>query len=214
MVKDAEAHADEAHKLRELADAKNQAETLAYQTEKSLKEHRDKLDAAEAATIEGRIMELKQALEGGDLADDPREDRGAPGGVAASWPRRVYAKATAAQASSRRADAASLAVADDEVVEDADSRSSTRRCGEGVSDELRIDAVDEQVPRPMTLGRRRGATRPRASTRRGGARAPSRGAARRVPGRPAAAAADFDNFRKRAPRDQQALVGARRASGS
>ena len=60
MIKDAEAHADEAHKLRELADARNQAESLAYQTEKSLKEHRDKLDEADASTIEGRIMELKQ----------------------------------------------------------------------------------------------------------------------------------------------------------
>jgi len=48
MIKDAEAHADEARKLRELADAKNQAESLAYATEKSLKDHRDKLDEAEA----------------------------------------------------------------------------------------------------------------------------------------------------------------------
>jgi molecular chaperone DnaK len=69
MIKDAEGHADEAHRLRELADAKNHAEALAYQTEKSLKEHRDSLDEAEASTIEGRIMELKQALEGNDLAD-------------------------------------------------------------------------------------------------------------------------------------------------
>src|ERR671919_674112 len=69
MVKDAEAHAGEAHRLRELADAKNLGETLAYQTERSLKEHRDRLDEAEASTIEGRIMELKQAVEGSDLAD-------------------------------------------------------------------------------------------------------------------------------------------------
>src|SRR6187200_2018405 len=41
MVKDAESHADEAHKLRELADARNGAEQLAYQTENTLKEHRD-----------------------------------------------------------------------------------------------------------------------------------------------------------------------------
>ena len=64
MIKDAEAHADEAHPLRELADAKNLAENLAYQTERTLKEHRDTLDEAEASTIEGRIMELKEALEG------------------------------------------------------------------------------------------------------------------------------------------------------
>src|SRR5215472_13090950 len=44
MIKDAEAHADEARRLHELADAKNQAESLAYATEKSLKDHRDKLD--------------------------------------------------------------------------------------------------------------------------------------------------------------------------
>ena len=59
MVKDAEAHADEAHKLRELADARNTAESLAYQTENTLKEHRDKLDESDASTIEGRIMELR-----------------------------------------------------------------------------------------------------------------------------------------------------------
>src|SRR5271170_3057165 len=50
MIKDAEAHADEARKLRELADARNQAEALAYQTEKSLAEHREKLDPALAST--------------------------------------------------------------------------------------------------------------------------------------------------------------------
>jgi molecular chaperone DnaK len=67
MVKDAEAHADEAHKLRELAEARNAAETLAYATEKSLAENRDKVDEATAGTIEGRIMELRQALEGADV---------------------------------------------------------------------------------------------------------------------------------------------------
>ena len=69
MIRNAESHADEAHRLREAADTKNLAETLAYQTERSLKEHRDKLDESEASTIEGRIMELRQALEGDDLAD-------------------------------------------------------------------------------------------------------------------------------------------------
>ncbi len=67
MIKNAEVHADEAHKLRELADARNLAENLAYQTEKSLKEHRDKLDESEASTIEGRVMELKSVLESGDV---------------------------------------------------------------------------------------------------------------------------------------------------
>ncbi|HEY1564719.1 MAG TPA: molecular chaperone DnaK, partial [Gaiellaceae bacterium] len=53
MIRNAESHADEAHRLREAADTKNLAETLAYQTERSLKEHRDKLDESDASTIEG-----------------------------------------------------------------------------------------------------------------------------------------------------------------
>ena len=67
MIREAEQHADEAHKLRELADARNQAETLAYQTERSLKEHRDKLPEADASTIEGRVMELRAVLESSDV---------------------------------------------------------------------------------------------------------------------------------------------------
>src|SRR5947207_3363403 len=69
MIRDAEAHADEARRLREVADTKNQAEQLAYQTERSLKDHRSSLDESDASTIEGRIMELKQALEGDDIGE-------------------------------------------------------------------------------------------------------------------------------------------------
>src|SRR5881398_230780 len=69
MIRDAEAHADEARRLREVADTKNMAETLAYQTERSLKDHRSAIDEADASTIEGRIMELRQALESDDVAD-------------------------------------------------------------------------------------------------------------------------------------------------
>ena len=69
MIKEAEAHSDEAHKLRELADARNDAESLAYQIEKSLNENREKLDESLAATVEGRIMELRGVLESSDVAD-------------------------------------------------------------------------------------------------------------------------------------------------
>jgi molecular chaperone DnaK len=69
MVHEAEAHADEARRMRELADAKNQAESLVYSTEKSLKEHRDALDPDTVSTIESRIEEVKQALEGSDAAE-------------------------------------------------------------------------------------------------------------------------------------------------
>src|SRR3989475_1830566 len=46
MIREAESHAGEAHRLRELADARNAAESLAYQIEKSLNENREKLDPA------------------------------------------------------------------------------------------------------------------------------------------------------------------------
>jgi Molecular chaperone GrpE (heat shock protein) len=69
MIKEAETHAGEAHKLRELVDARNQAEALAYQIEKSVQEHREKLDAGLASTVEGRIMELRAVLDSSDLAE-------------------------------------------------------------------------------------------------------------------------------------------------
>ena len=67
MVKDAEAHADDDKRLRELADAKNQAETAIYSVEKSLREHGDKVDEGTSRrTIETAAAELRTALEGDD----------------------------------------------------------------------------------------------------------------------------------------------------
>ncbi|HWQ41122.1 MAG TPA: molecular chaperone DnaK [Desulfosporosinus sp.] len=61
MKQDAEAHADEDKKLRELIDAKNQADSLAYQTEKTLKDFEGKGDAAEVESIKKAIEDLKTA---------------------------------------------------------------------------------------------------------------------------------------------------------
>ncbi len=119
MVKDAELHADEAHKLRELADAKNLAETLAYQTEKSLAEHRDKLDPSEASTLEGRVMELKQVLESGDI-ETIREKTQSLNEAAQPLAQVLYADAQAASASSGSTEDGESAVGEDEDVEDAD----------------------------------------------------------------------------------------------
>ena len=118
MVKDAEAHAEEAHSLRELADAKNIAETLAYQTEKSLEEHRDKLDASDAATLEGRVMELKQVLESGDLATI-REKTEALNEAAQPLAQALYADAQAASTPGAT-DTDGAPVVDEDIVEDAD----------------------------------------------------------------------------------------------
>jgi molecular chaperone DnaK len=120
MVKDAESHAGEAHRLRELADAKNLAETLAYQTEKSLSEHRDAIDASDAGTIEGRIMELRQSLEGSDLAEI-RERTQALQQAAQPLATAIYSQASADAASGGSPqDGNGGAATDDEVVEDAD----------------------------------------------------------------------------------------------
>jgi molecular chaperone DnaK len=120
MIKDAESHAGEAHRLRELADAKNQAEALAYQTEKSLSEHRETLDEADASTIEGRIMELKQSLEGDDVSEI-RTKTEALADASHKLAEAVYAKASAEQAASAgAADGDGAAASDHEVVEDAD----------------------------------------------------------------------------------------------
>jgi molecular chaperone DnaK len=117
MIRDAEAHAEEAHRLRELADARNAAESLAYQTERTLKEHRDKLDEADASTIEGRVMELKGVLE----SDDVNEIRAKTEGLQEASQKlaeAVYAQATATASAQAGGDGATTS--DDEVVEEAD----------------------------------------------------------------------------------------------
>jgi molecular chaperone DnaK len=68
MVREAEAHADEARRLRELAEAKNQAETLLYSTEKSLNEHREALDAETVSEIESRMEEVRGVIDGDDAS--------------------------------------------------------------------------------------------------------------------------------------------------
>ncbi|HET7855066.1 MAG TPA: molecular chaperone DnaK, partial [Gaiellaceae bacterium] len=118
MISEAEAHADEAHKLRELADARNLAENLAYQTERTLKEHRDKLDEADASTIEGRVMELKQVLESSDV-NEIKQKTDALQEASQKLAEAVYAQATAQQAASSGG-GNGAAGADDEVVEEGD----------------------------------------------------------------------------------------------
>jgi molecular chaperone DnaK len=69
MVKDAEANAAEDARLKELADARNQADALVHSTKKALTEYGDKLDAGEKDKIEAAIKELEDASRGGDKAE-------------------------------------------------------------------------------------------------------------------------------------------------
>jgi molecular chaperone DnaK len=119
MIREAEAHAEDAHKLRELADARNAAESLAYQTERTLKEHRDKLDEADASTIEGRVMELRGVLESDDV-NEIRSKTEALQEASQKLAEAVYAQATAQQAASAQGGGDGATGSDDEVVEEGD----------------------------------------------------------------------------------------------
>ena len=68
MTKDAEAHSEEDKKKREVIDLKNQADQLIYSTEKTLKEHGDKVSAETRGKIESAVNNLKEAVKG-DNAD-------------------------------------------------------------------------------------------------------------------------------------------------
>ncbi|MBW2708207.1 MAG: molecular chaperone DnaK [Deltaproteobacteria bacterium] len=72
LVKDAELHAEEDKKKRELIDARNMADSLIYSTEKSVKEVGDKLDDATKSNIEQIIENLKKSLEGEDTEEIKR----------------------------------------------------------------------------------------------------------------------------------------------
>jgi molecular chaperone DnaK len=66
MVKDAESHAEEDRKRRELVDVRNQTDSLAYNLEKLLGENREKIGEAQAKEIEEAVAEARKAAEGED----------------------------------------------------------------------------------------------------------------------------------------------------
>ena len=68
MVNDAEAHAAEDEKQRKLIDLRNQADQMVYGTEKSLKEHGDKIDAQTRTDIEQAVNRLKDAQKADDAS--------------------------------------------------------------------------------------------------------------------------------------------------
>jgi molecular chaperone DnaK len=67
MVKDAAAHAAEDQARRELIDARNQADSLAYSVEKTVNEHRDRLPATDVSRIETAIAAVRDAVKADNL---------------------------------------------------------------------------------------------------------------------------------------------------
>jgi molecular chaperone DnaK len=122
LVKDAEMHADEDKKKRELVDARNMADSMIYTTEKSLKEDAPDLDATSKAAIEKSIEDLKKAMEGDNVDEIKRlteELTQASHKIAEA----MYAKANAeqqAQAGADAGDGGASGQSQDEDVVDAD----------------------------------------------------------------------------------------------
>ena len=121
MVKDAEANAEEDHRMAELALARNSADGLVHATRKSLTEYGDKLEAAEKTAIEVAIAEVEEALKSG--ADKAAIDAKVEALATASQKlgEKMYAEAQAAQAAAGGApggaEPGSSKPADDNVVD-------------------------------------------------------------------------------------------------
>ena len=89
MMKDAEANASADKAKKEMADAKNQADTLIYSTEKSLTDLGDKVSSEDKTKAENEIKELKEALEK-DNIDDIKTKKEALEKTAMAFAQKVY----------------------------------------------------------------------------------------------------------------------------
>ncbi len=120
MVSDAESHAEEDRKQRELAEARNMAESLAYQSEKQVEELGDKIEAENKEEIEGAIKELREAL-GSDSVEEINSKAEALTAAMTKVSEQIYAAAQEqAQAASEDGGSADGDSSDEEEVVDAE----------------------------------------------------------------------------------------------
>jgi len=115
MVEDAEKYAEEDRRRREAVEVRNQADNLVYQTEKTLKDQGDKLDAALTAEVEGALTGLKEALKGDDT-DAVRNGVETLAGFSQRIAEAIY-RASADEASADAATDAAEGVDDAEIVD-------------------------------------------------------------------------------------------------
>jgi molecular chaperone DnaK len=122
MVKDAEAHANEDKTRREEAEARNQADSVIYQTEKTLKEHGDKLNETDRKQVEDALQEAKDALKGSDVAAIKRTSEQLMT-ASQKFAEVMYEQARAQQSDSAQSGSGSSGddVVDAEVVDDEES---------------------------------------------------------------------------------------------
>ncbi|MEQ1485200.1 molecular chaperone DnaK [Methyloglobulus sp.] len=123
MIKDAELHADEDRKLKDLISARNQADGMIHATEKSLKDLGDQVAADEKSAIESAIEALKEAVKGDDK-DAIESKTNALAEVSGKLAERVYAQKSAGEgddsgsSSSKKADDGVVDAEFEEVKED------------------------------------------------------------------------------------------------
>ncbi|MBN1377610.1 MAG: molecular chaperone DnaK [Gammaproteobacteria bacterium] len=118
MIKDAEAHADEDRKLRELVEARNQADGLIHACEKSIKELGDKVDATEREKVEAAIKDLQAAIKVNEV-EQIKQKTEALSEHAGHLAQKAY-EAQAAAAGASAGESADQTAAKDESVVDAD----------------------------------------------------------------------------------------------
>jgi molecular chaperone DnaK len=119
MVSDAESHAEEDRKQRDLAEARNIAENAAYQAEKTVSDAGDKLDQGTKDQIETAVKDVRATLESGSL-DEVKEKTEALTAVMTKASEALYAQAQSEAEAAPNGDGEAGASAEDEEVVDAE----------------------------------------------------------------------------------------------
>ncbi len=116
MVNDAEAHAEDDRKARELIDARNQCDALIHTAKKAIQEHGDKVSADEKAKIETAIKEAEEAIKGTDKEDIEAKAQ-ALALASQTLGEKMYSQTAGADAGASASAGASAKPADDNVVD-------------------------------------------------------------------------------------------------
>lgn len=119
MVKDAELHAEEDRKARQLVEARNEADALIYSLEKLIRENEGKIDASEKASIEAEIENLRKAMESTDI-NVIRDAKTKLERASHSFAERLYKQGAEQYAKSQQPEGAQESTQSGEKVYDAD----------------------------------------------------------------------------------------------
>ena len=122
MVRDAEAHAEEDSRRRSEAEARNNADSLVYQTEKLLRDQGDKFEGDEKVDVESKLADLKTSLAGEDI-EEIKDKTEALMTASQGFSQRLYEEASAQNVDDNPdfAEPTPDDVVDAEIIEDSDA---------------------------------------------------------------------------------------------